>query len=510
MDHVVYGGVQGFPLGDFWTLFNRSVERDGDAIALVEGKAEYSYREIREWVLCVTEGLRQAGVESGRRVGLFMMHGSEPVISSLALSALGAVFVPIDVQDPAEKVSYILSSCEIDLVISNSVILAEFADKLGATRCLDFAELAAFVPPAVAVIADQSSTQTCPAYVLHTSGTTGVPKGVVISQAAWMNYTFCVIELLEIGPTDAVLLAAPYTFDISVMEMGLAFISGARLVVPSYKQTKSPNALAKVLQSQGVTVAFLTQRMALAIDPAPLTELRALVLGGELIIMKTVRRWATQIRKVLNIYGPTEMTVAPVYYFCDPELPTNPKVGLPMKNHYAYLVDPSDRNKFISEGMGEIVLGGAGTSLGYVRRNPKVPDPFGTLPTVSQEYSPRIYHTGDLGYWDEDGQLIYVGRSDDQVKLNGVRLELTEIDEIINRHPDVSIGVTNILGIGTGEQRLIAFIKPMRPGYTVDSLIEFLTEHLPRYKVPSKITYVDDFEYSRSGKLVRPIPQIEE
>ncbi len=91
-----------------------------------------------------------------------------------------------------------------------------------------------------------------------------------------------------------------------------------------------------------------------------------------------------------------------------------------------------------------------------------------------------------------------------------MRLELTEIDEIINRHPDVSIGVTNILGIGTGEQKLIAFIKPMNPGHTIDSLIEFLTEHLPRYKVPSQINYVDDFEYSRSGKLVRPIPQIEE
>ena len=435
------------------------------------------------------------------------MHGSESVIASLALSALGAAFVPIDVQDPAQKVDYILNSCEIDLVISDATILAEFAGKLGTARCLDIADLTAFAPAEATALPDSAANQLLPAYVLHTSGTTGVSKGVIISHSAWMNFTFCVIELLHVGPADAVLLAAPYTFDISVMEMGLAFVSGARLVVPSYRQTKSPHAMAAVLETQGVTVAFLTQRMALAIDPEPLARLRALVLGGELIIMKTVSRWATPARKVLNIYGPTEMTVAPVYYFCDPARLTNPKVGLPMKNHYAYLVDHADHSTPVTEGIGEIVLGGAGTSLGYVRRNSTKPDPFGALPTVVEGYSPQIYHTGDLGYWDEDGELIYVGRSDDQVKLNGVRLELTEIDEIINRHPDVSIGVTNILGAGTGEQQLVAFIKPMRSGQTINTLVEFLMEHLPRYKVPSQIIYVDDFEYSRSGKLIRPIPQ---
>ena len=507
MNRVAYGGLQSFPLASFWALFNRSAEHSGDAVALVDGGAEHSYRAVRERVLRVAEGLRAAGVAQGQRVGLFLMHGAEPVIASLALSALGAAFVPIDVQDPAEKVSYILSSCEIDLVISDATILAEFAGKLAAARCLDIAELAAFAPAEVAALADGAATQPLPAYVMHTSGTTGVPKGVVISHAAWMNFVFCAIELLHVGPADAVLLAAPYTFDISVMEMGLAFVSGARLVVPSYRQTKSPRAMATVLQTQGVTVAFLTQRMALAIDPEPLAGVRALVVGGELIIMKTVRRWATPARKVLNIYGPTEMTVAPVYYFCDPARPTNPKVGLPMKNHYAYLVDPADRSTPATEGVGEIVLGGAGTSLGYVRRDPGKPDPFAALPTVAEGYSPRIYYTGDLGYWDEDGELIYVGRTDDQVKLNGVRLELTEIDEIINRHPDVSIGVVNILGVGTGEQQLVAFVKPMRPGQTIDNLIEFLMEYLPRYKVPSQVTYVDDFEYSRSGKLIRPIPQ---
>lgn len=476
-------------------LFEEQARRVPAAAALEFGKASLSYAELNLAANKVAHRLRALGVKPDDRVAVCIERGFEMVVAVLGILKAGGAYVPIDPHYPQQRQRYIVEdSAPVMLLVKGAC-----PDIAGDVPVMDLdtvQECAATDLP----IADVGLSSTNLAYVIYTSGSTGNPKGVTVEHRNACHLAAAQISHFETGQGSRVLQFASFSFDACVFEMLLAFCSGATLVIPASDIPLTAESLIQTIHAAGVTHALLPPAV-LAAMPAEenLETLQLLVVGGDTLTEDVARRWAAG-RRLVNAYGPTEITVVASLYACPSDVIGSPPIGRPMLNTRIYILDAHQQPVPVGVA-GELYIGGAGVARGYLNRAELtaerfVDDPFNSQPNA------RMYRTGDLGRWRQDGTIDFLGRNDFQVKIRGFRIELGEIEARLREYLHVSEAAVLAREDVPGDKRLVAYYVGATE-LKADALRDHLSERLPGYMIPVAFIRMDALPLDPNGKLDR-------
>ncbi|WP_218715853.1 non-ribosomal peptide synthetase, partial [Nocardia sp. MH4] len=489
--------------------FARQAAATPDAVAIVDpaSGATLTYAEFAARVHRLAHRLIEAGVGPETLVALGLRRGVDLVVAAYAVQEAGGGYVPLDLDQPADRIAYVLETA------APVVVLTTARDGFDAgelpTLAVDTLEVAAYSD---APVTDAERIAPLrpqhPAYVIFTSGSTGRPKGVAVPHAAVVNQIRWITGEYGIGADDVVLFKTPATFDVSVWELFGPLSTGGRIVVASPDGHRDPQYLADVIAAQRVTMTSFVPSMltvfagSIDAEGGALSSLRALLIAGEAFTGDAV----AALRKVsdaalFNLYGPTEFTVhathGPVADQVDGAVP----IGAPVWNSRAYVLD--SRLHPVAAGVaGELYLAGAQLARGYFGRadltaDRFVADPFG-------EDGARMYRTGDLVRRDEHGVITYLGRTDFQVKLRGLRIELGEIEAALTAHETVAQAVVVVRSDARTGDQLVGYVVPSAgAAVEIDTLRTQLAAQLPSYMVPAAFVALDEMPLSANGKLDR-------
>ncbi|MFJ9461719.1 amino acid adenylation domain-containing protein, partial [Kitasatospora sp. NPDC101447] len=341
------------------------------------------------------------------------------------------------------------------------------------------------------------------AYVIYTSGSTGLPKGVVVPQGALVNFVAAMGDRFGLGVGDRLLAVTTVGFDIAGLELFVPLVRGAAVVVAARDVVRDPVALCALVRSSGASVMQATPslwRAVLVQDASVVERLRVLV-GGEALPSDLAVELAARAVSVANMYGPTETTVWSTVWDVVGEAAGSPRIGRPIANTRVYVLDAGLRP--VPAGVpGELYIAGEGVVRGYWRRPELtagrfVADPFGSAGS-------RMYRTGDLVRWTRGGELEYLSRVDDQVKLRGFRIELGEIESVLAAHGHVAQAAVLVREDRPGDKRLVAYVVPAGEGRPVAAELRALAAgRLPEYMVPSAFVVLEAFPLTPNGKLDR-------
>ncbi|WP_078600104.1 non-ribosomal peptide synthetase [Streptomyces violens] len=502
--------------GTLHGAFAAQAARRPDALAVSDERERLSYAQLSARADRIAAALQARGVGPGGIVGLVMDRGVDLPAAVLGVLRTGAAYLPVDPDNPADRTAGQFAECRVGTVLVTPATAA--APALGdagsggpEVLVLDWEDpawQAAAPGPAAAEVPPDA-----PAYVIYTSGSTGRPKGVLVTHRNVLRLLAACDEHLELGPDDVWTLFHSYAFDFSVWEIWGALLHGARLVVVPQWITRAPDVFAELVLAEQVTVlsqtpsAFGQVSQALLEQSAP-TALRYVVFGGEALQHASLRPWVRahgdQRPQLINMYGITETTVHVTARRVREDELDEPAslIGEPLADLSLYLLDESLRP--VGTGVpGEICVGGDGVSLGYVA-NPgltaeRMPaDPFSDRPGA------RLYRSGDLAVRRADGELVYLGRGDDQVKVRGHRIELGEVQAALDALDVVGRSAVVLERDRVGAATLAAYVVPAADASTSGSGIRrALLRSLPEWMVPASVTVLDELPLTRNGKLDR-------
>ncbi|GAA3003527.1 hypothetical protein GCM10020229_14360 [Kitasatospora albolonga] len=474
-----------------------------DAPALECGDRILSYRELDTSANELAHHLIARGVRRGDLVGVCLGRGTEQVVTLLAVLKAGAAYVPLDASYPADRLAYIAEDAGLRLVVTEPAL----AGRLSGPELLLHGEQSGSptTDPGVTVHPRDA------AYVIYTSGSTGRPKGVVCEHAGLTNLTEWMVHEYGLTSADRASQIATPGFDSSVMELWSILVAGGTACLPTPRLLDDAEALTRWVAEAGITACYMpTPRMEAALDDltARPGALRLIYLGGD-----TLRRWPEPgvPFRMSNQYGPTEFSVTTTSADLGPEPSPGalPPIGRPAANNRAYVLDAYLRPVPVGA-TGELYLAGAGITRGYLGRPGLTAERFPACP-----YGPageRMYRTGDLVRWRPDGQLAFLGRADQQVKIRGLRIELGEIEALLTRHPDVAQTALLVREDRPGDRRLVAYLTGHRP-LEAGELAAYAAEWLPAYMVPAAFVQLDALPLTPNGKLDRralPAPELPE
>lgn len=459
------------------------------------GKSQ-TYQELGARSDSLATRLRESGVRPGDRVAILLERDVDLPAAILAIWKAGAAYVPLDRSNPKERLRMILDD-QAPLTILASPDLLDHLPARAETIPLDEAMMTA--PP------DQSFPGSSPegaAYVIHTSGTTGRPKGVVVSHAALANFLLSMAETPGFTEADRLLAVTTVSFDISCLELFLPLVTGGSVEIVPTAVAKDGHALLERLGTSGATVMQATPatwRLLLDAGWTGSPDLKILC-GGEALDLPLARRLATMSCQLWNLYGPTETTVWSTCWRV-PENPEHIRIGTPVANTGIHIL--SETLAPLPPGVpGGLWISGAGLADGYWMRPELTAERFATIP-CGDGGSVAAYQTGDIARWHADGTLECLGRSDNQVKIRGFRVELGEIESVLLGHPSIAQAKAALRGSAPAEPKLVAWIT-LRPGHDRpgrDELRAFLAERLPAHMIPADIGVVDAFPLTASGKV---------
>ncbi|MFC9836297.1 amino acid adenylation domain-containing protein [Rhodococcus sp. NPDC127530] len=470
-------------------VFRASAAQHPDAPAVVSAGREITYRELDGRSDRVAALLARSGVGSGDIVAVALPRSPDYVCAVWAVAKAGAAFLPVDPHYPVARVQHMLD----DSRAAVGLTCAEYANTLpGSTEWLLLDEAGSsgvhdFPTPTIRL--DDA------AYLIYTSGSTGVPKGVVVTHRGIANLVSAQRTRLGLDSAARVLHVASPSFDASLFEMLMAFGSGAALVLAPPSTFSGP-PLAQLMTTERVTHAVITPSVLVSMEPGEVGGLRTLVVAGEKCPPELLSRWASRCR-MIDAYGPAETTVMATA--SEPLVEPGPvTIGRPIDGTRAVVLD--HRLRPVPVGVvGELYVAGTALARGYHRNARQtserfVADPFGPPGT-------RMYRTGDTVRWTRDHDLEYLGRSDEQVNLRGLRVEPGEIDATLRRHPAVRFAVTVIRSQAAGDQ-LVSYVVGADT-VTEAELLSFLTAELPPHLVPAAVVVLPHIPLTPSGKLDR-------
>jgi amino acid adenylation domain-containing protein len=478
------------PTGNVFTHFCTIADEHAQRLAVSTPDKALTYGELRRRAEAFRAHFAALGVGPGDRVGVALEPSPDFAATVLALMALNAVYVPIDGMNPPSRIESIINNAALQRVVCD-------ATTAGIAPTLEF-RLPADLPDATRA-PDATPGKDAVAYLMHTSGSTGTPKGVLISHDNILGFIQNVRTLFDLTPEDRFLGYASCGFDVSVFEMFGALLTGASLhFVPSAMRLDM-SGVQRFLEEHRVTVTDLPPSVMKLLDPAPLSDLRIVFVGGEAFSHELVRTWGNG-RRIFNGYGVTECTVTSIVEeLKEPLAPAALPIGAPMDNHVAYVLDA--QNLPVPQGViGQLAIGGVGLASGYWNRDEDnrqrfIPDPVVDDPTA------RLYLTGDLARHNGDGRLVYVGRADRQVKINGVRIEIGEIESAIR----AARGVRNVYVQVQQEQDQKRVVAYCATGGARDVSEAALRDHCRKYlvstMVPSTFVLLDELPINASGKI---------
>ena len=479
------------PPASLLEMLTRQAHESAGRTALICGEQSLTYAELHDRADRLARDLVRRGAGPEEVVGLLLPRSVDLVVAILAVLRSGAAYLPFDRDQPAARIELMVREAEPLLVLTS----AEPAD----------AAAPADAPVSAEVRPDH------PAYVMYTSGSTGMPKAVVLPHAGLVNRLLWMQEAYGLQPGDRVLQKTPATFDVSVWEFLWPLTTGATLVLALPDRHGDPAYLVDEIRAREVTVAHFVPSVLRAFlaepEVAECRSLRHVICSGEALTPDLVRDFRAVLRSELhNLYGPTEASIDVTAWTCDDGTNRVP-IGRPVANTRAYVLDAQLRPVPVGV-TGELYLGGVQLARGY-RGKPAltaqrfVGDPFG--PPGS-----RLYRTGDLARWAADGTLDYAGRADDQIKIRGVRIEPGEITAVLAGHPEVAQATVVTRADGPGEAELVAYVVPAGADPEPADLRHHLAAHLPDVMIPRHLVVLDRLPVTSNGKLDRralPAPE---
>ncbi|WP_051829830.1 non-ribosomal peptide synthetase [Streptomyces novaecaesareae] len=492
-----------FPDTRVHELVARQAAATPERTAVVCGERALTYRELDERAERLAHRLLRAGVGPETLVGLCLERSPDLVVALLAVLKSGGAYVPLDPAHPRERLALLLADIAAPVVLTERHLAERIPAAQGRTvLCLDDTaqdDAAQAAPSPRATPGDL-------AYIVYTSGSTGTPKGVQTRHDNLVNGLLAMQDVLRLGPEDRLLAVAPYTFDMSSVDLLLPLLHGAQVHLATREQTTAPAQLAALLAESGITVLQATPPLwRLVVEELPdLSDRLHVLLGGEALDPPLAAATRPKVRRLTHLYGPTETTIWTLGADVGPDCGSQPAVpiGRPIANTRVYVLD---RNLApVPVGVpGELYIAGAGLARGFLNRPALTAERFPACP-----YGPpgdRMYRTGDLVRWRADGELEFLGRSDNQVKIRGFRIEPAEVEAALRAGGLVGDAVVIAREDVPGDRRLVAYVTPAAPGAEVDlsALRRRAGERLPDYMLPSHTVVIDAVPLTANGKVDR-------
>ncbi len=486
-----------------------------DAVALVCGNRHVTYGELNARANQLAHRLRSLGIGPDVPVGLCMERSVELPIAALGILKAGGAYVPLDPTYPSRRLSMLLEDSGTPVVVTQPGVAGKLPAGKWETVVVDVDGLGSDVDSTELPVA--KTTPENLAYIIFTSGSTGRPKGVQITHGSLLSLVTWHQHAFNVSPVDRATMLTSPGFDAAVWEIWPYLTAGASLYVVDEAIRTAPAALRDWIVRTGITISFLPTVLAesmVALQWPPKSALRALLTGAD-----TLRRYPPRDLPfaLINNYGPTECTVvATSGRICPKESSEQssdkrsnepPSIGRPIDGVSVYVVD--EHLQRVPDGTaGELLIGGRGVGRGYLNApeltaEKFLPDLFGGDPGA------RLYRTGDLGRLLPDGQIAFMGRLDDQIKVMGHRIEPHEIVTVLNRHPEIEASFVCAYTDPSGDQRLVAYVVPTteRPPKPSD-LRSYMCSYLPSHMLPSAFVQLDRLPLSPHGKLDRAaLPQ---
>ncbi|MFJ4971756.1 amino acid adenylation domain-containing protein [Streptomyces sp. NPDC088755] len=505
------GRGTGLPAGTVATslpeAFGAQARRTPHAAAVVDGAVTLPYRELAAAAQQVSRALTGRGIDAEDGVGVLLGRSAAVVAATLGVAGAGAAYVPLDPAWPDERLSRAAEVSRLRALVVDEAAAAQPWVKEAASHL-----------PVIVVDRAGSIVRGAPArpgplpavdrgdrlaYVMFTSGSTGLPKGVGVTHSDVL--ALAADSAWQDGAADAVLMHSAYVFDASTFEIWVPLLNGGRVVVAPGGVLEA-RTLADLVARYGVTAAFLTTALFDVVaeaDPAAFAGLRLVAAGGEAATPGMMQRVAAAApgTRVLNVYGPTETTTFATRHPVDAGTAGAPPIGRALDGMRLYVLD--DHLALVPPGIvGELYVGGPGVARGYQGRAALTATRF-----VADPYEAggdRMYRTGDLVRWTARGDIEYVGRADGQVKLRGFRIELAEIENALLTDPQVRAARVLVREDTPGDRRLVAYVVPA-PGARADdtALAVRLGRTLPAYMVPSAFVTLDALPLTPNGKVDR-------
>lgn len=481
-------------------LFEIQVKKTPDAMAVIYEEQKLSYHELNAKANQLAHYLVTHGIKPETLVAISLDRSIEMIIGLLAILKAGGSYVPLDPSYPQDRLMFMLEDTQAPLLITHSLLAGKFQSYQG--RVLEIDKLEGKEKKENL---GPTSTPSNLAYAIYTSGSTGKPKGVLIEHASicdrveWCQ-TFCPLSV-----QDRFLHMFSFSFDGAVLSCWWPLLVGATLIIPTLGGISDPDYLISLLKKHKITTLFSTPSLLQLIfnDPFP-HHLSSVIAGGEKLSPELLASMKTTVPHVYNFYGPTEATVVATASNTENyQKGEDPSIGHPIANTTAYILNPALQPGPLGV-RGELYLGGKNLARGYLNRQALtherfIPDPFDRHPQA------RLYKTGDLAFQTADGNIKYLGRIDEQVKVRGYRIELGEIITVLREHPQVKECVVLAQESPSSGTRLIAYVvlrdlKEDRVLVT-QTLRELLDQQLPTYMVPSAFIFLEQLPITPNGKI---------
>ncbi|MCQ4163601.1 non-ribosomal peptide synthetase [Tahibacter harae] len=503
--------------------FEARAAQQPDAIAVVCAGEHLSYAELNRRANQLARHLLALGLRADTPVALCLERSLDMVVAIVAVTKAGGAYLPVDVELPAERIAYMLENAQAPLLIKTAALLPgqrfDQVQVIEIDAAATAAQLQAQADTDIAAASLGLHARSL-AYVIYTSGSTGRPKGVMVEHEALVNRIHWMQKAYALEPRDRVLQKTPYSFDVSVWEFWWTLGEGAALVMARPGGHRDPAYLRDVIIAERITtlhfVPSMLAGMLAAVDWAECRSVRQVFCSGEALDKRLVADYwrSGTTAKLHNLYGPTEAAIDVTFWDCarHAEVDTIP-IGRPIDNIQIYILDPHGEPTPTGVA-GELYIGGVGLARGYIGNaqlsaEKFVPNHLGEAHGLP---GPRLYRTGDLARWTARGEVEYLGRIDNQIKLNGLRIELGEIESRLMECPEIreAVVLARALDARAGAARqLVAYVVPAGPVDAADAdarktrYRSQLREKLPEYMIPAIFVELAQMPVTANGKADR-------
>ncbi|HJR08158.1 MAG TPA: amino acid adenylation domain-containing protein [Pyrinomonadaceae bacterium] len=506
-------------------LFQAQAARTPEQIAVISDDEQLSYAELDAQSDKLADYLCDLGVAPEVAVGVCLPRSAGMVVALLGILKAGGVYVPLDPHHPRERLAFMLEDAAAPLLLTERRLAHLFDADARKVVCMD----ADRDNPAhgVGKSARRAPSPDNAAYIIYTSGSTGGPKGVPVPHRALVNHNRAVSSYYELDARDRVLQFSSLTFDVAAEELFPTLLCGATVVLRNEDVSRSIAEFKRFVRKHRVTVANLPTPFwhewmaAMSGGERSLPEtLRLVVIGSDRASVDHYLTWQREVGervRLVNAYGPTEATITATAYTAewqgdDIRAVDSVPIGRPLANMEIYLLDAQLQPVPVGVA-GEIYIGGAGLARGYLKRPGLTAERFIPHP-FARTTGARLYQTGDIGRYLPDGTLKIIGRADEQVKVRGYRIELSEIEAVLGTHPAIKETVVLASENAAGDRRVVAYVvaDQTESALSVNDLRDYMKERLPEYMIPAVFVLLDELPLTTNGKVNRralPAPDLE-